>query len=266
MTEPVRNFNVFNFSQPEEERLFSERNAELLSMLAGLNDAMDSVLSHSVDADRKGLTVFMLARRCSIDFAEILLLASNGYGFAALSVLRSMFEKLVDSTYLHKHPEMIDAFWDYHLVQLEKLGYADIASKFAPNWQTVAEQFKTKGKKGLRTQPRWAKDSLVKIAKEVGLGDHLKHAYYLPNLFVHKSAAEIMFGLKEDQNGRLTPVDTENPKERSMADLALVQAIFLFLRTLEMAIEHYAWIDSASVVQNCVDSFAQYFQLPDTKS
>ena len=265
MTEPVRKFNIFNFSQPEEERLFSERNAELLSMLAGLNDAMDSVLSHVVNADRKGLTVFMLARRCSNDFAEILLLASNGYGFAALSILRSMFEKLVDAAYLHEHPEMIDAFWDYHFVQLEKLGYSDIASKFDPNWQAIAGQFESKGKKGLRTQPRWAKDSLVKMANEVGLGDHLKHAYYLPNLFIHNSVAEIMFGLKKDENGRFTPVDTNNPKERRMANLALVQAIFLLLRALELTIEHYAWNDSDSLVQKCVDSFGKYFQLPDTK-
>jgi len=265
MPEQVRNFNV-NFSQPDEERLFSERNAELLSLLPDLNDAMDSVLRHTVKADRQGLTVFMLGRRCSNDFAEILRLASNGYGFAALSVLRSMFEKLVDATYLHKHPEEVDAFWDYHFVQLEKLGYADIAKKFDPNWEAIAGQFKRKGKKGLHTQPRWAKNSLVKIAKGVGLGDHLKHAYYLPNLFIHNSVAEIIFGLQEDQNGRFTPVDSNNPKERRMADIAVVQAIFLLLSMLELAIEHYDWDDSTSLVQNCVDSFGKYFQLSATGS
>jgi len=73
--------------------LFSERNEKLLQLLPTLNDVLDNVFSHTVMGDRQGLTVFMLRRRCSNDFAEILLLASNGYGFAALQVLRSMFEK-----------------------------------------------------------------------------------------------------------------------------------------------------------------------------
>lgn len=266
MTDGNRKFDVSHFSQPAEEYLFSERNAELLTLLPPLNDALDHVLSHSVVANREGLTIFMLARRCSIDFEEIFLLASNGHGFAALGILRSMFEKLVDATYLHRHAEEVDAFWEYHLVQLEKLDYADIAMKFDPNWQMVVRRFKKKGKRGVRTQPRWAKDNLVKMANDVGLGLHLKHAYYLPNLFIHNSAAEIMFGLEKAQNGRLTPVDSNNPKERRMADIAVVQAIFLLLRMLELAIEHYGWDDSASLVQNCVDSFGKYFQSPETGS
>jgi hypothetical protein len=36
-----------------------------------------------VTAHREGLTVFMLGRRCSNVLAEIFLLPSNGYGFAA---------------------------------------------------------------------------------------------------------------------------------------------------------------------------------------
>ena len=154
----------------------------------------------------------------------------------------------------------MDAFWDYHLVQLEKLDYADIATKFDPNWQTIVAQFKKKGKKGVRTQPRWAKDSLVKMANDVGLDAHLKPAYYLPNLFIHNSAAEIMFGLEEAENGRIMPVDSNNPKERRMADIGVVQAIFLLLRMLELAIEHYGWNDSTSLVRNCVDSFCKYFE------
>ena len=222
MSDQNRTFETFRFSQPAEEYLFSERNSDLLTLLPPLNDALDHVLSHTVVADREGLTIFMLARRCSTDFEEILLLASNSHGFAALGILRGMFEKLVDAIYLHLHPEQVEAFWDYHLVQLEKLDYADIAERFDPDWQSVVEQFKPGGKRTTRTQPRWAKGNLVKMANDVGLGIHLKHAYYLPNFFIHNSAAEIMFALKEDDNGRVTPVDLNNPKERKMADLAVI--------------------------------------------
>ena len=183
----------------------------------------------------------MLGRRCSTDFEEILLLTSNGHGFAALQVLRSMFEKLVDARYLHKHPVEVDAFWNYYFVQIERLNYQDIADKTNPDWRRIAAKFKSKGKKGTRTQPRWAKDNLVKMAKDQGLEDSLKHAYYLPNLFIHNSVADILFALEQDPNGKFTPIDFNKPKERTMADMAIIQAFLLLLETLELQIEHYGW-------------------------
>lgn len=243
MTDGNPNFEVFHFSQPSEEYSFSERNAQLLSLLPALNDALDHVLSHSVTANREGLTIFMLGRRCSNDFEEILLLASNGHGFAALQVLRSMFEKLVDATYLHDHPSEVEAFWNYYFIQLEKLNYEDLADKTDPDWRTIADKFRSRGKKGTRTQPRWAKDNLVKMANDVGLGTNLKHAYYLPNLFIHNSVAEIMFSLEQDPNGKITPVDSNNPKARRMADMAVIHAFLLLLKSLELQIEHYGWND-----------------------
>jgi hypothetical protein len=157
MSDQRPTFDVLHFSQPSEEYLFSERNTQLLAILPELNDAMDNLFRHTVVADREGLTVFMLGRRCTNDFEEILLLASNGHGFAALQVLRSMFEKLVDATYLHKHPSEVDAFWNYYFVQLEKLNYEDIADKTDPTWRIIADEFKNNAKKRSRMQPRWAR-------------------------------------------------------------------------------------------------------------
>src|SRR6267143_5808649 len=125
------------FSQPDEERLFNERHSKLLELLPDLNDTLDHLFKHAVMADRARLTVFMLGRRCANDFSEILLLASNSYGFASLQLLRGMFEKLVDARYLHEHPEEVDSFWDYHLLLLAKLGYQNIAAKFDPDWKTT---------------------------------------------------------------------------------------------------------------------------------
>ena len=259
MSEPKSKFDVLTFSQPAEVSQFSERNAQLLAMLPELNDAMDSVFRHTVTADRHGLTVFMLGRRCTTDFEEILLLASNGHGFAALSVLRSIFEKLVDATYLHNHPTEVDAYWNYYFVQLEKLDYADIADNIDPNWQAITAQFKMKGKKG-RIQPRWAKDNLVKVARDEGLGDLLKHAYYLPNLFIHNSVVEILFTTERGHNGRITPLDSNNPKERRMADMAVIQAFLLMLKTFELEIAHYEWNDSKAIVHSCLDKFGGYLE------
>src|SRR5260370_528818 len=171
--------------------------------MARVAKAIDSLADNP---RRQGLTVFMLGRRCANDFSEILLLTSNGYGFAALQILRSMFEKLVDARYLHEYPKEVDNFWDYHLVLLAKLGYQDVALKFDAEWEKKVAKFKTAGKKGGRTQPRWTKLTLVDEAKQVGLGDHLHGAYNLPNAFIHISSAELLFALEADTNGRFTPL------------------------------------------------------------
>ncbi len=208
------------FSLPEEERWFNERHSSFLELLPALNDTLDNVLKHTVTADRQGITVFMLGRRCANDFSEILWLASNGYGFAALQILRSMFEKLVDARYLHLHKKEVENFWDYHLVLLVKLGYQEIVQRFDSEWENKVAKFKTSGKKKNRTQPRWTKLSLVDEAKQVGLGDHLHGAYSLPNAFIHNSSAEILFALEADTNGRFTPQDFNNPSERRMAEVS----------------------------------------------
>jgi hypothetical protein len=248
------------FSQPEEERLFNERHSKFLELLPSFNDSLDNVFKHTVMADRKGLTVFMLGRRCANDFSEILLLASNGYGFAALQILRSMFEKLVDARYLHEHPTEVDNFCDYHLVLLVKLGYQDVARKFDAEWEKTVARFKTAGKKGSRTQPRWIKLSLVDEAKKVGLEDHLQGAYYLPNAFIHNSSAELLFALEADTNGRFTPVDFNNPDERRMADVAAHQGLLFLILILQLEVKHYGWEDSALEVQQFLNRFGSYLQ------
>ena len=257
---------MIHFTQPEEERLFNERHSQLLELLPTLNDTLDNVFKHTVMADRAGLTVFMLGRRCANDFSEILLLGSNGYGFAALQILRSMFEKLVDARYLNKHQKEVEEFWDYHLILLVKLGYQDIAHKFDAEWEKKVAKFKTAGKKRDRTQPRWTKLTLVDEAKKVGLEDHLHGAYYLPNAFIHNSSAELLFALEPDTNGRFTPLDFNNPKERRMADVAVHQGLLFLIFILQLEVEHYGWEGSALEVQQCLDRFGPYLQSLNDRS
>lgn len=168
-----------------------------------------------------------------------------------------MFEKLVDALYLHEHPDEVDSFWDYHLVLLVKLGYEGIAAKFDPEWDKKVAGFKTKGS---RMQPRWNKLTLVDEAKKVGLGDHLQGAYYLPNAFIHNSAAEILFALEAAENGRFTPKDFNNPDERRMADVALQQGLFFLTSILELEIKHYVWEDSAPAFEKFFSTYKAYLK------
>jgi hypothetical protein len=248
---------LFSFEQTEQVKLFNKRNGKVLNLLPKFNNAQYTVFNHPVMGDRQGLTVFLLGRLCAKDFSEILLLSSNGYGFAALQILRSLFEKLVDALHLHANPTEVDAFWDYYLIQLEKMGFAETANKLDPDWQTTAEKFKKKTKKGTRTQARWTETDLVQAAKKVGLGDNLREAYYLPNLFIHNSSAEVMFSLKPEPDGSLTPVDYNSPEERSMADVAFLYAFFFLLKVLELEVEHYGWTGDEAIVQDCIDEFGK---------
>jgi len=245
---------VVTFDLPHEVELFNERNREAIDLLERFNDTIYTVTNRAVPLNRQGLTIFMLCRLCLKDFSEILLLSSNAHGFAALQVLRSMFEKLVDATYLHSHPNEIDAYWNYYLVQLEKMGWEQIAENYDKNWKEKVAAFKTTNKKGKqRTQARWSRHDLVKIANDVGVRDLLSGCYYLPNQFVHNSPAEILFSLETDANGKFTPVDHGGKEERHFADVAFAQGYLLVLKTLALLIDHYGWKEYDAMVQEGAD-------------
>ncbi len=246
---------VFNFQQQKEIELFSKRNQKLLWQLDSLNDALDHVFSHTPIADKEHITIFMLGRRCANDFAEICLLGSNGFGFAAMMILRSMFEKLVDATYLHLNPTEIDSFWDYNFVALKKLGFEDIAKERDSDWEKKVNSFR--GNSG-RLQPRWTKADLVSVAKKVGLEKYLRQAYYVPNSFIHSSVEEIYMCLKKEEDDSITLIDFENETERSFADIALGYSWALIIRVMKLEIEHYNWTDSEAVFQKCFDSYMEY--------
>src|SRR5258708_7511719 len=252
---------TYRLDLPNEIKLFNERNREALDLLPPFNDVIYKVSNRSVPSNREGLTIFMLCRLCIKDFSEILLLSSNGHGFAALQVLRSMFEKLVDASYLHTHGDEIGAYWDYYFVQMQKLGWENIAQKYDQNWKQKVAAFKTKTKKGKeRTQTRWSRNDLVKMTKEVGMGDLLQPCYYLPNLFVHNSPAEILSSLETESDGTLTPVDRGGNEEKTFADVAFLQGYVLVLKTLALLMDHYGWKENESVVQKCAHDFEAFIQ------
>src|SRR5712671_5104755 len=58
-------------------------------------------------ADR---VVFYLGRIAADDFNELLLLASNGWGFGALKILRGMYERVVTGAFISKNPSEARVF------------------------------------------------------------------------------------------------------------------------------------------------------------
>lgn len=163
---------------------------------------------------------------------------------------------------LHQHPEHVDAFWDYYLVQLEKLGYERIAEKYDKDWKQTIAPFKLKTKKGkTHTQVRWSENSLVKQAKDLGFEDLLKDCYYLPNLFIHNSPAEILFSLKTESDGTISPVDRGGEEEKRFADVAFFHGYLLVLKSLELVIDHYGWEEDKAIVEEAAGELAVRIRL-----
>jgi hypothetical protein len=65
--------------------------------------------------------VYFYGKLVAEDFMELFLMAVNGYGFAAMKLLRSMYEHTVTLKYLHEHPDELQAFFDFDGVQQYKL-------------------------------------------------------------------------------------------------------------------------------------------------
>lgn len=228
-------FLIYNINLENENAIFSRENQLLLHLLPQLNEAMDTTVKQIKPFGRVELIVYMLSRLCFRHYHAILLLCSNGQGFSAMRVLRSMFEKAVDAAYLNNYPDEIDDFINYHLVQLKKTGFIELAKQIDPNFENVVKSFQIPSSTRLRIS--WSKNDLVTRAQKVKSDPFIvRYAYRLPNEFVHSSLSEIMFSLIEENDGSLSPVETENEVERAIANTCFSLASFILKDVLRMLV------------------------------
>lgn len=107
---------------PDQWKAFQQRNEKFLERLNNVQVALNltflRTFSSSGPEDR---TIFTMGRLCSEEFYEITLLATNGYGFGALRLLRSLYERAVTMAFLSENSAEVDAFLNYHAVAQFKL-------------------------------------------------------------------------------------------------------------------------------------------------
>lgn len=251
-------FLIFEFDRDEESSIFSRANQKLLLSSQKLNLAIDKIFRRSVPANRKGITIFMLGRTCIKNFHSILMLCTNGHGCDAMKILRSMFEKMVDAKYLHKHPEEIDMFWDFYLLQLKNQGFEEIAEKSDKDYLQKIEKFKIV-KKGKRTKfyrISWSEKNLKARAKSVGISDfQIQTSYSIANSYVHTSVKEFFDNLDLEPDGSLSPTESVTEKEREQANLAFSFSYWAMLQIMELVIEHYDFQDAKPIFDECLNEF-----------
>src|SRR5258708_1975290 len=148
------------------------------------------------------------------DFMEIFLVAVNGYGAAAMKLLRSMYEHTVTLRYLHDHPDEVQAFIDYDAVQQFKLMQpivetfgkdalpAESAADVEASYNAVKEQFMVRvcdcGAK--RVNHTWNKLHFAAMAKKAGpIGSLIVPGYFVPLRHAHSTFRAITERLEKKE-------------------------------------------------------------------
>lgn len=200
------------------------------------------------------------------DFMEIFLLSVNGYGAAALKLLRSMYEYTVTLKYLHEHPEEIQRFLDYNSVQMYKLmrpiqetfGEGILSSEKTEDqrkkFEAVKAEFMVKSCKSktceeVRLSHTWSKLDFVSMAKKAGdIGTLIVPGYYLPLRHAHPTLGALSERI-EIIGDRMEFKSEHQPE---MVDQALMTAHNCVLVALEVQEERFKIEGLKQAVENCV--------------
>jgi hypothetical protein len=211
--------------------------------------------------------VYFYGRLIAEDFMEVFLMAANGYGIAAMKLLRSMYEHTITLRYLHDHPEEAEDFIDYDAVQQFKLMQPifETFGKDALPLETIAEVKRkyeeVKGKfmvtscdcGAKRVNHTWNKLHFPAMAKKTGaIGQLIVPGYYIPLRHSHSTFKAITERLerREDQLG------FQPESQPNIADEALMTAHNCVLVALEVQKERFKIEGLDAALDMCVRDWA----------
>ena len=256
------------FGVPQEWEDFRRRHALFFERMPHLSDALNTAfIRKGSSAEAIDKFVFLYGRLCCEDFFEVLLCCGNGYGAAALKLVRSLYERGVTLTYLHQHPDELDAFVDFHDVQSFKLlvsieetiGKGTVSEKVSAEVRTRYEEVKerfivTSCKEcgSERVNHTWNKLDFVALAKHTGsLGKLIVQGYYLPMRHAHATLASLMSRLEETERG-ISFIPTS---QRGDADGALLLGHNIILKVLGVQEERFKVAGLKEKLDTCFQDF-----------
>jgi hypothetical protein len=82
---------------------------------------MHQVFERDIDLSKEAIGIFAMGRLSVEDFLEIAFLSENGFGFAAVKLLRGLYERVVTAEYISTDAEIARNFHDFEVVQRLKL-------------------------------------------------------------------------------------------------------------------------------------------------
>jgi hypothetical protein len=261
---------IFGF--PEEWADFRKRHSLFLDRFPNIAEAtriaFERVMPESEPIER---FVMLYGRLCVEDFHEIMLCCGNGYGFAALKLLRALYEKAVTLEHLNNNPSELDAFLNHRYISEYKLFQA-IADEFGPsalpeNMREESaekyEQFKrnylvTDCKKcnTKRVNFTWSKLSFVAMAKRTRiLGKLMGSAYYLPMRHTHSTGASLIERLEYNDEGF-----GFNPNaQRRQADSAVREAYTIILEVIYIQLQRFKIERLQGVFDKCCEDWTEIY-------
>jgi hypothetical protein len=258
---------------PDQWKAFHQRNRKFFLRFDHLKKALDATFIRMIYADGpEDRTVFVLGRLCMEDFFEIIQLAGNGYGFGALKLVRSLYERAVTMAFLSGNPSEVDTFLDYHavaqfkLMQAVKQNYGSSTLSAEATEQTEREYTKVKdnylvtacAKCGTtRINHTWHKLDVVSMAKKTVFGQLIVAGYYIPMSHMHSTVQSILSRIEEtgDEGAGFNP--DPQPQE---ADRALTTAHNIVLGVIETQ-KNYFNLDALDApLQTCMQDFVEIWE------
>ena len=255
---------------PEEWEHFRLRHGRFLerfqNLEAAINIAFVRKIAVSETLDR---IIYFTGRLCAEEFNEIYLLCGNGYGLAALKLVRGMFERTVTARYLSTHPEEAEDFLDFHWVLQRKLMKAidgtfgtqllgqEKREEVEREFQKVRERYTVtdcKECKTTRLNYTWSKLDFVAMAKKAGpIGQLIVPGYYLPTKEAHSTIDAIFTRLDPESEGLVF----DGGPQRKRADDAMITAHNLILNNLELQKEYFKLTSLEEPLQRCLSDFME---------
>ena len=193
----------------EATTAFHQRHPHWKTVMAHLEEAVNLAITRvEVMRDRADKFVYNYGRLVAEDFMELFLMAVNGYGFAAMKLLRSMYEHTVTLKYLHDNPNEIHAFISFDRVQQHRLTKqiietfgegalsAETRAAAERDYAEVKDAFMVKSCKSktcdeTRVGHTWSKLDFVTMAKKARTIGFLSHCpgYFVPLRHTHSSVS-----------------------------------------------------------------------------
>jgi hypothetical protein len=252
---------------PDQWKGFQQRNHEFLERLENVQVALNLTFLRTFSSKGpEDRTIFTIGRLCSEEFYEITLLAANGYGFGALRLLRSLYERAVTMAFLSDNPNEVDSFLNYHAVAQHKLMRvmqdsfgievlpAEVVEKTERDYAGVKADYQVTdcpkcGTK--RVNHTWHKLDVVSMAKKTIFGPLIVPGYYYPMSHVHSTVHALLSRLETVGGGLGFRPDLQ-PEE---ADKALITAHNIVLGVIETQKKFFHLDQLETPLQTCLQDF-----------
>jgi hypothetical protein len=267
------------FGYPEEWADFRIRHALFLQRFPHISDVIHEAFTRVIEEPEPIERFVMLyGRLCVEDFFEIMSCCGNGYGFAALKLLRGLYERAVTLDYLNDHPDELDAFVDYGHVSDHKL-FRSVTEVFGPsalsaelqdvqeeverNYERVKESYMVAdcvkcGTKRLNIS--WTKLTFPAMARQTRiLGKLIQSAYYIPMRHTHSTIASLSERLEFNNGATGFNPDAQRPQ----ADNALHEAHTIVLEVLQIQQKRFKIEGFDLLYDKCVEDWKEIYGVDD---